>query len=100
MCARRTRTALDAVLVTALGGNLDVLESVLNPLAEEAGEEEGTAVDHVEWASKGLRVHQQRRWTEEPGILRPYIIYEPAGCGITRVRSSCSPASATLSKVT
>lgn len=70
MCARRTRTALDAVLIAALGGNFDVLARVLDPLAEEAGEEEGTAVDHIEWASKEFRVHQRRRKTEEPGILR------------------------------
>lgn len=59
MCARWTRTALDAVLITALGGNLDVLAGVLDPLAEEAGEHESTAIDHVERANEELQVHQQ-----------------------------------------
>lgn len=46
------------------------MASVLDLLAEDAGEDEGTAADHVEWASKQLQVHQRRRRTEEPEILR------------------------------
>ena len=100
MCPRWTRTALDAVLITALGSNLDALTSVPDPLAKETGEDETAAVDHVEWASEELQVHRQR-WTEEPGLLRPSIIYEPAGCGIPRVvRYSCCPAPVILTKVT
>ena len=73
MGARRARTTLDAVLIAGLGGNLDVLARVLDLLSEEAREDESAAVDHVEWASKVLEVHQQKevdRETEEPGILR------------------------------
>lgn len=85
MRARRTRTALHAVLIAGLGGNLNVLARVVDLLSEEAGEEESAAVDHVGWASKEFEVHQQRRWTGRLRNLDSYdsvIIYRPAGCGI------------------
>ena len=75
MCTGRTRTALDTVRITALGGDLNAVDSVLHLLAEDTGEDEGKAVDHVEWTSKELQVHQQRRRTEEPGISRLLPLY-------------------------
>ena len=63
MCMRRTRRALDAVLIIVLGDNL-------NLLVGETGEGEGKAVDHVEWVSKELRV-QKGVWAEEPESSPP-----------------------------